>query len=325
MIRRWFSAALTVLAAFLLALVPARAEWPEQVIRLVVPFQAGSSSDTIARIIAAKLSTQLGRQVIVEDKPGGSTIIGTNMVAKSAPDGYTLGLANTTSHAASAVFTENLPFDPVKDFTPIAMIGSSPFLLLAPAQGSAKSLQDFVKLAKEHPGTLSYASAGTATLTHLAGELVKWKTGINVLHVPYRGSEQSLIDLIGGRIDMLVGTIPPSLPQIRAGKILAFAIMSDKRSPLLPEVPTVAEVGAPGTEAALWTALVAPAGLPPAIVTRLNQAVNTIVNTRDVQEALTIQGVNPETGSPEALADRIRTDLIKWKKVAVDANISVTK
>ena len=323
--RRSFSAAMMAVVPFLVTLAPARAEWPEHVIHLVVPFQAGSSSDTIARIIAAKLTAQLGSQVIVEDKPGGSTIIGTNFVAKSAPDGYTLGLANTSSHAASAAFTANLPFDPVKDFTPISMIGSSPFLLLAPAQGSAKSLQDFIKLAKEHPGTLSYASAGTATLTHLAGELVKWKTGINVIHVPYRGSEQSLIDLIAGRIDMLVGTIPPSLQQIRAGKVLAFAIMSDKRSPLLPEVPTIAEAGAPGCEAGLWTALVAPAGLPPAIVARLNQAVNTIVNMRDVQEALSIQGVTPLGGSPEALAERIRTDVIKWKKVVVDANISVTK
>jgi tripartite-type tricarboxylate transporter receptor subunit TctC len=325
MLIRSFSVALTALAVFLHASGPARAEWPERVIRLVVPFPAGSSSDTIARIIAAKLTTQLQQQVIVEDKPGGSTIIGTNLIAKSAPDGYTLGLANTSSHAVTVALAKDIPFDPVKDFTPIAMIGSSPLVLLAPAQGSAKTFQDFVKLAKENPQKLTYASAGTATLTHLAGELVKSKTGINVVHVPYRGTEQSMIDLISGRIDMLVGTIAPSLSQLKADKIRAFAIMSDKRSPLIPEVPTIAEAGAPDCEAALWTGLVAPTGLPPAIVARLNQAVNMIVNAPDVQEALSIQGVTPETGSPEALAEKIRTDVAKWKKVAVDANIGDTQ
>lgn len=325
MLRRSFLAASPAFALFLLVSLPAQAEWPERPIRLVVPFQAGSSSDTIARIISAKLSAQLRQQVVVENKVGGSTIIGTDTIAKSAPDGYTLGLANTSTHAATAALTRSLPFDPEKDFAPIAMIGSSPFVLLGPAQGSAKTLQDFVKLAKAQPGKLTYASAGTATLTHLAGELVKWKTGINVIHVPYRGSEQSLIDLISGRIDMLVGTIAPSMPHIRAGKAVAFAVMSDKRNPLIPEVPTIAEAGAPGCEAALWTGLVAPAGVSPAIITRLSQAVNAIVNTAEVQDTLRIQGVTPESGSPEDLAKRIRDDLAKWKQVAVDAGISGTQ
>lgn len=322
MLRRPFLVALTALAMAALVPLPASAEWPERVIRLIVPFQAGSSSDTIARIVAAKLSTQLGQQVVIENKVGGSTIIGTDSIARAAPDGYTLGLANTTTHVATTVLAKNLPFDPVKDFTPIAMIGSSPFVLLGPAQAaSPKTLQEFVKLAKERPGKLSYASAGTATLTHLAGELVKWKAGINVTHVPYRGSEQSLMDLIAARIDLLVGTIAPSMPQIRTGKVAAFAVMSDKRNPLIPEVPTVAEAGVPGSEAALWTALVGPAGIPPAIVTRLNEATTAIVNTPDVQDALKIAGVTPETSTPEVLAERIRSDIAKWKQVAREANI----
>ena len=311
------------LVAYLSVPRVAQAEWPDHVIRLIVPFGAGSSSDTIARIIAAKLSEQLPQRVIVENRVGAGTIIGTDAIAKSAPDGYTLGLANTSSHAVSAAFTPNLPFDPIKDFSPIAMIGSSPLLLIAPPQGHAKTLEEFIALAKAEPGKLNYASAGTATLTYLAGELVKWKTGINVIHVPYRGSEQSLIDLMAGRIDLLVGTIAPTLASIRQGNVRAYAIMSETRSPLLPDVPTVGEAGAPGCEAALWTALVAPKGVPAAIIARLNRAISTIVNSPEVQELLKIQGVTPEFGSPEAVAARIRTDVVKWKEVA--AKISAIK
>ncbi len=323
--RAWWSLLFSamVLTAFLSVPRVAQAEWPNHVIHLIVPFGAGSSSDTIARIIAAKLSEQLPQRVIVENKVGASTIIGTDAIAKSVPDGYTLGLANTSSHAATAAFTPNLPFDPIKDFSPIAMIGSSPFLLIASPQSRAKTLEEFVALAKAEPGKLSYASAGTGTLTHLAGECVKWKTGINVTHVPYRGSEQSLIDLMAGRIDLLVGTIAPTLGSIREGKLRAYAIMSETRSPLLPDVPTIGHAGVPGCEAALWTALVAPKGVAVAIIARLNQAVSKIVESPEVQESLKIQGVTPEFGSPEAVAERIRADVVKWKEVA--AKISNTK
>jgi tripartite-type tricarboxylate transporter receptor subunit TctC len=303
----------------------AQAEWPDHVIRLIVPFGAGSSSDIIARIIAAKMSDQLRQQVVIENRVGGSTIIGTDAIAKAAPDGYTIGLANTSTHAASAALTPNLPFDPVKDFSPIAMIGSSPFVLIGPPQGPAKTLEEFVTLAKAQPGKLSYASAGTATLTYLAGELVKWKKGIDVTHVPYRGSEQSLVDVMAGRMDLMVGTIAPTLELIRQGKLRAFAIMSETRSPMLPDVPTIGEAGAPGCEAALWTALVAREGVPPAIITRLNQVVVAAVNSPDVQESLKIQGITPESGSPEVVAARIRADIVKWKEVAAGAKIGSAK
>ena len=197
---------------------------------MVVPFSAGSSSDTIARIVAIKMGERLGQQVVVENRVGGSTIIGTDSVAKSAPDGYTLELANTTTHAASAALNATLPFDPVKDFAPVAMIGVSPFVLIGATQVAAQTLKDFVALAKAKPGTLSYASAGTGTLAHLAGELFKRKAGIEVTHVPYRGSAQSMIDLMQGRIDLSVSTIPPTLQHIREGKLRALATMSEKRN-----------------------------------------------------------------------------------------------
>jgi tripartite-type tricarboxylate transporter receptor subunit TctC len=316
---------LTFIAATFIGGSPARAEWPDRPIKMIVPFSAGSSSDTIARIVAIKMGERLGQQVVVENRVGGSTIIGTDSVAKSAPDGYTLELANTTTHAASAALNATLPFDPVKDFAPVAMIGVSPFVLIGATQLAAPTLKDFVALAKAKPGSLSYASAGTGTLAHLAGELFKTKAGIEVTHVPYRGSAQSMIDLMQGRIDLSVSTIPPTLQHIREGKLRAFATMSAKRNASLPEVPTVAEAGVPGCEAALWTAVVAPAGVPADIIKKLNAAVLAAVATPDIQQALTIQGVDPEPGPPEAVGERIRADIVKWKDVVATAKITGTQ
>lgn len=317
---------LTILLSLALTFTtPASAQWPDRPIRLIVPFSAGSSSDTIARIVAAKMGERLGQQIVVENRVGGSTVIGTDAVAKAAPDGYTLGLANTTTHAASAALVPNLPFDPVKDFIPIAMIGSSPFVLISSTQVSAANLKDFVALAKSQPGKLSYASAGTGTLAHLAGELFKYKAGIEVTHVPYRGTAQSMIDLMQGRIDLSVSTIPPTLQHIREGKLRALATMSEKRNVMLPDIPTVAEAGVPGCEAGLWTALVVPMGTPPDIVTKLNRTMLAVANTPEVQESLKLQGVDPEPGPPEAVAARIAADVVKWKEVVTTAKIAGTQ
>jgi tripartite-type tricarboxylate transporter receptor subunit TctC len=316
---------LASVAATIIGGSPAYAEWPDRPIKMIVPFSAGSSSDTIARIVAIKMGERLGQQVVVENRVGGSTIIGTDSVAKAAPDGYTLQLANTTTHAASAALNATLPFDPVKDFAPVAMIGVSPFVLIGATQVAAPTLKDFVALAKTKPGSLSYASAGTGTLAHLAGELFKNKAGIEVTHVPYRGSAQSMIDLMQGRIDLSVSTIPPTLQHIREGKLRAFATMSEKRNASLPEVPTVAEAGVPGCEAALWTAVVVPAGVPADIIKRLNAAVLASVAMPDIQQALTIQGVDPEPGPPEAVGERIKADILKWKDVVAAAKITGTQ
>ena len=316
---------LLLIAATSIGINAARAEWPDRPIKMVVPFSAGSSSDTIARILAAKMGERLGQQVVVENRVGGSTIIGTDAVAKSVPDGYTLLLANTTTHAASAALNATLPFDPVKDFTPVAMIGVSPFVLIGAPQVSAPTLKDFVTLAKAKPGSLSYASAGTGTLAHLAGELFKRKAGIDVTHVPYRGSAQSMIDLMQGRIDLSVSTIPPTLQHIREGKLRGLATMSERRNVSLPDTPTVAEAGIPGCEAALWTAIMVPAGVPADIVKRLNAAVLAVVATSEINQALTIQGVDPEPGPPEAVSERIKADIVKWKDVVAAAKITGTQ
>jgi tripartite-type tricarboxylate transporter receptor subunit TctC len=303
----------------------ARAEWPERPIKMIVPFSAGSSSSTIARVVAAKMGDYLGQQVIIENRVGGSTIIGTDAVAKSPPDGYTIELANTTTHAASAALNASLPFDPVKDFAPVAMIGSSPFVLIGATQLDTPTLKDFVALAKAKPNALSYASAGTGTLAHLAGELFKHKAGVQITHVPYRGSEQSMFDLMKGRIDFSVSTIPPTLAHIREGKLRAYAVMSDKRNAMLPDVPTVGEAGVPGCEAALWTAIVVPAAVPAPIVKRLQKAVIDAVNNPQLREALKIQGVDVEPGPPEVVAARIKADIAKWRQVVAEAHIVVAK
>ncbi len=317
--------ALAALLAASLAPREASAQWPDRTIRLIVPFAAASSSDTIARLIALKLGERLGQQVVVDNRVGGSTIIGTDAVAKAAPDGYTIGLANTSTHAASAALSSNLPFDPIRDFAPVAMIGASPFILISSPHTPAASLKEFVELAKAGPGTLSYASAGTATLAHLAGELFKSKAGVNVTHIPYRGTAQSMFDLMQGRINLLVGTIPPTLQSIREGKLRALATMSDKRNHALADVPTVAEAGVPGCEAGLWTALVVPAAVPPDIVKRLTEATLAIVATDEVQQALRLQGVDPEPGSPQTVAAQIRKDIVKWREVVAAAKIGEAK
>jgi tripartite-type tricarboxylate transporter receptor subunit TctC len=303
----------------------ARAEWPDRPIKMIVPFPAGSSSDTVGRIVAAKMGERLGQQIIVENRPGGSTVIGTDLVAKSAPDGYTIELANTTTHAASVALNASLPFDPVKDFAPVAMIGSSPFVLISATQLDVKTLKDVVAMAKAHPGKLSYASAGTGTLAHLAGELFKSKAGVDITHVPYRGSGQSMFDLMQGRIELSVSTIPPTLQHIREGKLRALAVTGEKRNSMLPDIPTVAEAGVPGCEAALWNAILVPARTPADIVNRLHEAVLGALATTEVNQALTIQGIDPEPGPPEALAKKIAADIVKWREVVAAAHIAVAK
>jgi tripartite-type tricarboxylate transporter receptor subunit TctC len=317
------SAVLTV--AMTCALVPreslASEAWPTRPLRLIVPFQPGSSSDVIARIVAGQLGPKLGTQVVVENRVGGSTIVGTEMVARSAPDGYTIGLANTSSHAASRALSNNLPFDPIKDFTPVAMIGSSPFLLLGSKSVPASDMKELIAYAKANPGKLNYASAGPATLSHLAGELFKRLTKVEITHVPYRGTAQSVVDLLEGRMQLLVGVINSTQDFVRAGRITAFATLDTKRTSRLPDIPTVGEAGVPGAEASLWSAIVLPAGVPEPIVVKLNAAVNDVVNSPDVQASLRKQGIEPESGDRQAVAKRIREDVEKWAKVIAEAKI----
>jgi tripartite-type tricarboxylate transporter receptor subunit TctC len=298
----------------------ADARWPERPIRFIVPFTAGSSSDTVARLVAQKLGERLGQQPVVENRVGGGGSLGTAEVARAEPDGHTLGLANTSTHAVAASLVA-IAYDPVKDFAPVSMLGSSPFVLALYPGVPAQTVQDLIALAKAKPRMLNYASAGPATLAHLSGALFEKLAKIELTHVPYRGTAQSTLDLLEGRVEMQFGTIPPTLTHIRAGKLRALAVTGAERNAALPDVPTIAESGLPGYECSLWQAIVAPAATPGAIVARLNREVTAILNDPEVRAAFAKHGVEPEPGSPEALGARIRDDVQKWRDVITSAGI----
>jgi len=320
MIRLVFALLTGLLAATAAQAQTGGASWPQRPIRLIVPFTPGSSSDTVARLVAQKLSGRLGQQLVVENRVGGGGAIGTEQVARAEADGYTLGLANTSTHAVAAS-TTTLNYDPVKDFAPVSMLGSSPFVLALYPGVPAKTVAELIALARSKPRMLNYASAGQATLAHLSGALFEKMAGIALTHVPYRGTAQSTLDLLEGRVEMQFGTIPPTLSHIRAGKLRALAVTGATRNPALPDVPTIGESGLAGYECSLWQAIVAPAGTPATIIARLNREVIAILSEDEVRDAFAKHGVEPEPGSPEALGARIRDDVTKWREVITSAGI----
>src|SRR5262245_14172999 len=245
-----FALVVGLLAASAASAQPAvDSEWPkERPIRLIVPFQPGSSSDVIARIVSQRLAERLGQQIVVDNRVGASATLGSEQVARADPDGYTMGLANTTTHASATAMQAKPAYDPVKDFTPVVLIGSSPMVILATPKLPVKDIPELLALAKAKPGTLNYASAGPGSIAHLTGALLEKMGNVRMVHVPYRGTAQSVVDLMEGRIELLMGTIAPSLAHIRDGKMRALATTGDKRNAQLPDVPTVAEQGLPGYE-----------------------------------------------------------------------------
>ncbi len=297
---------------------PPETQWPDRPIRVIVPFQPGGIADVIMRIVGQKLGARLGQQIVVENRVGAGGKAGTEAVARAEPDGYTLGFANTSTHAIAPSMTANLTFDPVKDFAPVAMIGNSPFVLAIYPGLPAKTVQELVALAKSKPRSLSFASAGTGTLAHLAGVLFERLAHVEMVHVPYRGTNQAMVDLMEGRIDSQFATIPPTLQYIRTGKMRALGVTGEKRSRALPDVPTVAEGGVAGYELSLWQAIVAPGAVPRAIVARLNREIIEILKEPDTIEKLDGLGVESEPGTSEALGSRISADIVKWRDVIKD-------
>jgi tripartite-type tricarboxylate transporter receptor subunit TctC len=295
--------------------------WLERPIRLVVPFPAGASTDVVARIIAQKLGQRLGQQIVIENRAGASGNIGADTVAKAAPNGSTIGIATASTHAVAASLSAHLPYDPIKDFAPVAMLGSQPYVLVVYPGLPAQDLAQLIALAKAKPGALNYGSAGVASLAHLATALFASMAGITISHVPYKSSSQSMTDMITGRLHMQFATIAPSLANIRAGQLRALATSGQTRASVLPEVPTVAESGIAGYEAALWVSFVVPAGTSPGIIARLNREVNEILNSAEGKEALIAQGMEPEPGPPEAVTQRIRSDTEKWREVVAKAGV----
>jgi tripartite-type tricarboxylate transporter receptor subunit TctC len=296
------------------------AEWPERPIHFIVPFPPGSSSDIVARIVAQGLGAKLGQTFVVENRPGASTALASEFVAHAAPDGYTIGLINA-SFTISPSLTVHQAFDPLKDFAPISMIGASPFVLASYPGVPARNAAELIALAKAEPGKHTYAEAGPATMAGLAGLLFTRLADIQLTAVSYRGTEQEVPDLIAGRVDTAVVTIPPTLPLIQQGQVRALAVTGAKRSPALPDVPTIAEAGVVGYEASLWQGINAPAGTPATIIAKLNAATNAILHDRETLDALSRIGVEADPSTPQQLADRIAADLKKWHDVVVAAGI----
>jgi tripartite-type tricarboxylate transporter receptor subunit TctC len=297
------------------------ADWPVKPIKLIVPFPAGSSTDVIGRIVAQLLGPRIGASFVVENRVGASGMIGTEAVARAMPDGYTVGIATTSTHALAASLSANLHYDPLKDFAPVSMIGSSPYVMVTWPGLQTKTVQEFVALAKSRPGKLTFGSAGPGSLAHLAAVLFSNVVGAELTHVPYKSSGQSATDLIAGRLDMEFSTIPPTLPLIRSGQMRAIATTGVKRTGALPELPTVAETGLPGFEASLWIAMVAPAGMPQPIIARLNRAMNEALDQPEAKAALLAQGMETEPDAPDALRARIASDIERWRAVVAKAGI----
>jgi len=296
-------------------------EWPSKPIRLIAPFPPASTADVIARVLGQKLGQRLGQPVVVDNRVGASGNIGADAIAKAAPDGYTVGIVTSSTHAVAVGLSAKLPYDPLKDFTPVTMLASSPYVLVLAPGVPATNIRELIALAKAKPGVLNYGSAGPASLAHLAGALFATLSDVELTHVPYKSTAQSVIDLISGRLEMQFATIAPSLANIRAGQLRALAVTSRKRSDALPDVPTMDEAGVKGYEATLWFALVAPSGLPAAMATRLNREAVDILNSAEMKDTLAQQGLVPDPGTPDALAAQIRGDIVKWRDVIAKAGI----
>ncbi|HEY7301403.1 MAG TPA: tripartite tricarboxylate transporter substrate binding protein [Xanthobacteraceae bacterium] len=295
--------------------------WPERPIRMIVPLPAGAAVDVVGRLVAQRLSERLGQTIVIENRPGASGAIAAEAVAKAFADGYTLGMATSTTHVTAAILNAKLAYDPIRDFVPIALIGIVPYVLTVSPRLPAKSLSELLALARAKPKVLSYSSTGTLSLAHLAVELMSSMAGVELNHVPYRSTGQALLDLAEGRIDMTFGVVGTSLPLIRGGKVRALAVTTARRLDDLPDVPTMAEAGLPGFEASLWFAVVAPAAFPPQLTARLSREINAIVNEPAVKRALAAQAIEAETSTPGELREFIRADLEKWRAVAARAGI----
>jgi tripartite-type tricarboxylate transporter receptor subunit TctC len=320
---------MTRLAAALLLLVStvavaqaqSDAPWPSRQIRMVVPLPAGASVDVIGRLVAAKLGERLGQIIVIENRAGASGAIGADAVAKAAPDGYTLGMATTTTHVTNALVNSKLSYDPVKDFTAIAMIGVVPYALSVSPKLPVKDVRELLALAKSKPGVLSYSSVGLGSVAHLATELLSNMAGIKLNHIPYRSASQAIIDLAEGRIDITFGTLGSSLPLIKDGKIKILAVSTGRRASQVPEIPTLVEAGVPGFETSLWFALVGPPNLPAAITARLNKEVNAIITDPSVMKGFDVQAMQSEPIPLARMGNVIRDDLTRWREIAAKAGV----
>ena len=288
--------------------------YPARAVRIVVPFATGGPADIYARFIGAKLQEALGQPFVVEDRPGGGSIVGTDVVAKSPPDGYTLLMMSNT-HTVNETLIPKKPFDLMRDLAPISGVNYSDLLMVIHPSVPANNLKEFIELAKSKPGALNYASSGPGTPYHMAGELFKAMAGVDIVHVPHKGSDQARTAILGKQVDMMFDAITTMAANARAGRVKALASSGKTRSPVTPEVPTLSEAGVPGYEATIWLGLMAPAGTPRPILEKLNAEINKVVNAPEMKEAWAKQGAVPMAMTLEQFDKFLREDIVKWAKV----------
>lgn len=302
---------------------PAHAQaWPERPITIVVPTAAGGANDAMARIIGQGLSARLGKPVIVENKAGANGAIASEYVAHAKPDGYTIMFGYIATHGINPAL-QKLRYDPVTDFEPIGMVAASPTVLVASNAVPAKNVKELVQLIKAKPGAFSYASAGNGTAPHIAGELFKLSAGLDVVSVPYKGSAPAVVDTIGGTTQYMFPSLFTAYPQVKGGKLKALGIAGDKRSAVLPDVPTLAEQGIANVSMSQWYAMFAPAKTPRAVIERLNREMNGVLADKAVQKKIEDQGAEVETGTPEQLGTLVQKEVVRWKGVVAAAKITV--
>ncbi len=299
------------------------ADYPSKPIRLVVPYAPGGGADSVARIVAKKVSENIGQPIVIDNKGGAGSILGTEIVAKAEPDGYTLLLGQSGPISINPAVYKTLPYDPVKDFAPVTMTTAYPYILVVNADLPVKSLQELVALAKSKPGTMNYGSTGVGAANHLVSELFNSKAGLKMTHVPYRGTALAVGDLLGGQLTMVFGDPISVLSQMKAGKLRALAVTSLERSPVAPEVPTVAESGYPGFEALAWHGILAPAKTPAAVVQKLNAEIVKALADPATKKLLEDQAMQTVGNTPDAFAAFIQKDIVLWKGVATSANVTV--
>ena len=296
--------------------------YPTKPIRLMVPFPPGGSTDIIARIVAQKLSAQLGQNVVVENRGGAGGTIGTAVVAKAAPDGYMLTVGTTSTHVVAPSVYAKLDYNPVKDFAPVGLMAVTPYLLVVNPAVPAKTVKELVELMRAQPGRLNYASAGVGSTTHLAMEMLKSASGTFALHIPYNGNGPAGAAVIAGQVEILFGSLPAVLPHAKSGRVRALAVGTLKRSPSLPEVPTVADAGYAGFDASLWLGIMAPAGTPAAVIERLNKELVAAVAAPDTRDLLDKNGAEVLTSTPAEMAAMVRDGVVKYAKIVKTAGLT---
>ncbi len=297
--------------------------YPQRAVRLIVPYPPGGAGDIVGRMLAIKLTESLGQQVVVDNRGGGGQIIATEITAKAPPDGYTLFLASATHGINPGLRRGKLPYDSIRDFAPITLVAESPLVFIAHPSLGVGNIKELVALAKARPGRINYASSGPGTGGHLSVELLKFQTGIDLVHVPYKGAGPALVDLVGGQVQMMCTSPLPAMPHVKSGRLRALGMTSRTRSRAAPDLPTVAEQGLPGYESSLWYALVAPAATPPAIIRRVHADTVKILKSPDLAEQLLSQGADPVGNSPQELARFIKAEIDRWTRVITQANIRV--